>query len=86
MANRKSVNIYILQYFMTVRNCINIFVLLIRGTFRLTCSYIGELRNGRKFKCENKSFIVFILILRRVCFNFYLFIQFELTAVGMNST
>ena len=41
---------------------------LIRGTFLLTCSYIGELRNGQKFKCENKPFIVFILILRMVLF------------------
>ena len=24
----------------------------------LTCSYIGELRNGRKFKCENELSIV----------------------------
>ena len=32
----------------------------------LTCSYIGEVRNGWKLKCENESFIVFILILRRV--------------------
>ena len=42
--------------------------LLIKDTSLLTCSYIGELRNGRKFKCENKLFIVFILILRRVLF------------------
>ena len=41
---------------------------LIRGTSLLTCSYIGELRDGRKLKCENKPFIVFILILRRVLF------------------
>ena len=34
----------------------------------LTCSYIVELRNGRKLKCENKPFIVFIFILRRVLF------------------
>ena len=30
--------------------------------------YIGELRNGRKFKCKNKPFTIFILILRRVLF------------------
>ena len=42
--------------------------LLTRGTSLLTCSYIGELRNGLEFKCENKPFIVFILILRRVLF------------------
>ena len=42
--------------------------LLIKDTSLLTCSYIGELRNGRKFKCENEPFIVFILILKRVLF------------------
>ena len=42
--------------------------LLIKDTSLLTCQYIGELPNGRKFKCENKPFIVFILILRRVLF------------------
>ena len=42
--------------------------LLIKDTSLLTCWYIGELRNGRKFKCENKPFIVFILILKRVLF------------------
>ena len=40
--------------------------LLIRGTSLLTCSYIGELRNGWKFKYENKLFIIFILVVRRV--------------------
>ena len=39
--------------------------LLTRGTPLLTCSYIGEVRNGRKIKYENKPFIVFILILRK---------------------
>ena len=59
--------------------------LLIRGKFLLTCSYIGELRNGRKFKCENKPFIVFILILRGFGFRFdFVKIQYELTAVEMN--
>ena len=38
--------------------------LLIKDTTLLTCKYIGELRNGRKFKCENKPFIVSILNLR----------------------
>ena len=42
--------------------------LLIKDTSLLTCLYIGKLRNGRKFKCENEPFIVFILILRRVLF------------------
>ena len=42
--------------------------LLIKDTALLTRLRIGELRNGRKFKCENKPFIVFILILRRVLF------------------
>ena len=52
----------------------------------LTYSYIGELRNGRKLKCENKPFIVFILILRGFCFRFdFVKAQFELTAAGMNS-
>ena len=40
--------------------------LLIRGTSLLTWSFIGELRNDWKFKCENKPLIVFILILKRV--------------------
>ena len=40
--------------------------LRVRGTSLLTCSYIGELRNGRKFKCKNELFIVLFLILRRV--------------------
>ena len=30
----------------------------------LTCSYIGELRTGRKLKCDNEPFVVFILFLR----------------------
>ena len=42
--------------------------LLIRDMPLLTCWYIGELRNGRKFKYENKPFIVFMLILGRVLF------------------
>ena len=37
--------------------------LLIKDTPLLTWSYIGVLRNGRKLKCENKPFIIFILIL-----------------------
>ena len=40
----------------------------VRGTSLLACSYIGELRNSRIFKCENKPFIVFILILKRALF------------------
>ena len=39
--------------------------LLIKDTPLLTWSYIDELRNGRKLKCENKPFIIFILILLR---------------------
>ena len=42
--------------------------LVIEDTSLLTSSYIGKLCNGRKFKRENKSFIVLILILRRVVF------------------
>ena len=42
--------------------------LLIKDTSLLTCQYIGELRNGRIFKNENRPFIVFILILRRDLF------------------
>ena len=45
--------------------------LLIRGTSLLTSSYIGEIRNGRKFKCEKKPFIAFTLSLRRVSFSFF---------------
>ena len=61
MASRKSRNIYIPKCFMAVRNCMHIFVLL-------TCSCIGELLNDRKFKCGNKSFIIFVLIVRKVLF------------------
>ena len=43
---------------------------LTKDTSLLTCSYIGDLRNGRKFKCENKPFIAFILILKGFCFRF----------------
>ena len=43
-------------------------LLLIGGMSLLTFSYIGELRNGRKFKCENEPLIVFIIILRRILF------------------
>ena len=42
--------------------------LLIKDTSLMTCSYIGELRNGRKFICENKPFIAFLFILKRVLF------------------
>ena len=42
--------------------------LLIKYTSLLTCSCIGELSNDRKFKCENKLFNVFILILKRILF------------------
>ena len=45
--------------------------LLIRATSLLTCSYIGELQNVRKFKCENKS-ILFILVLRTVLFEIWI--------------
>ena len=33
--------------------------LLIKDMSLLTCYYIGELLDGRKFKCENKPFISF---------------------------
>ena len=50
----------------------------------LTCSYIGELRNGRKFKML--IIHLFTLTFRTVLFYFILFnIQFELTAIGINS-
>ena len=69
----------LLKYFSSLR---------VRGTSLFTCSYTGEPCNGRKFKCyENKPFIVFILVLRRALFYICFFkIQFEVTAVGMNST
>ena len=62
--------------------------LRVRGTSLLTCSYIGELRNGRKSKCENEPFssIVLTLILRRVLSSIFFLIQLEFTAVGMNLT
>ena len=66
MANRKGINIHVPKYFMAVRNCINIFVLYRLEISLLTCSYIGELRNGQKFKCENEPFILLILTLTRV--------------------
>ena len=66
MASIKSVHIYIPKYFKAVRNYFS--SLLIRGTSLLTCSYIGELQNGRKLKCENEPLIVFILTLRSVLF------------------
>ena len=40
----------------------------IRGTSLMTCSFIGELRNGQEFKCENKPFIIFALILSKGLF------------------
>ena len=88
MASRKGININIPKYFMAVKNCINIFLLygLEVRTSLLTCSYIGELRNGRKSKCENEPFIVLTLILRRVLSSFCFLIQLEFTAVGMNLT
>ena len=49
-----------------LHKCFSSFV--IEGTSLLSCSYIGELRNGRKFKFENKLFVVFILTLRRILF------------------
>ena len=62
MASRKSINTYnseknyggqkLHKYFCSSR---------IRGTSLLTCSYIGEVRNGRKFKCENEVFILLVL-------------------------
>ena len=64
MMSRKSIHIYIPKYFMAVRNCRYFSSLVIRGTSLFTCSYIGKLRNDRKFKCENKPSILFILILR----------------------
>ena len=39
--------------------------LLIKDTSLLICSYIGELRNSRKFEREDKPFIVFILTLEQ---------------------
>ena len=69
MASRKSINTCILKYLWRSELHNKYFSSLwVRGTSLLTCSYIGEVRNGREFKCENKPFIVFILILRRVLF------------------
>ena len=67
MASRMSINIYILKYVMAVRKLLKYFrSWLIKDTPLLTCLNIGELRNGRKFKCENKHFSsIFILILRK---------------------
>ena len=88
MASRKSINIYIPSFSYGGQKLHKYFCYLwVRGTSLLACSYIGELHNGRKLKCEDEPFIVFILILRRgfVSDLFLSFTQFELTAVGMNS-
>ena len=71
MASRKGINNNSPKYFMAVRNCKKKRSLRAGGTFLLTCSYIGELRNGRKFKCKNEPFIVLTLTLRRVCLSFF---------------
>ena len=42
--------------------------LRVRGASLLTCSFVGELSNSREIKCENKPFIVIILILKRLLF------------------
>ena len=42
--------------------------LLTKDMFLLNSLYIRELRNDRKLKCENVTFIVLILILRKVVF------------------
>ena len=69
MASRKSRYIYIPKHFYGGQKFHNYFSsLLIRGMSLLTCSYIGELRNDWKLKCEKKPFVVFILVLRRVLF------------------
>ena len=62
MASRKRMNIYIPKYFIAVRNCIKYFrSLRVRGTSLLTCSYIGELRHGRKLNARmNPSSLVLI--------------------------
>ena len=67
MESRKSINVYIPKHFMAIRKCINILVLY-GLEVRLTYSYISELRNGQEFKFENKPFIIFILIPKRVLF------------------
>ena len=67
MASRKSINIYIPSFSYGGQKLHEYFCYLwVRGTSLLACSYIGELHNGRKLKCEDEPFIVFILILRRV--------------------
>ena len=86
MARRKGINIYIPKYFMAIKkpHTGTCFCSLgVRGTSLLTCSYIGELCNCRKFKCKNEPFIVLILILRRVLSSIF---RFKLTAVGPIST
>ena len=58
MGSRKSIHIYLyLEIFYGGQNLHKYFrSLLIKDTSLLTCLYIGELHNGRKFKCENKPF------------------------------
>ena len=66
MASRMGIHTYIPKYFYGGQKLHKyVSSLRVRGTSLLTCSYIGELRNGRKSKCENAPFIVLTLILRR---------------------
>ena len=68
MASRKSRNIHIrnVLWWSVTAQILVYGSLLIEYTSLLTCSCIGEVRNGLKFKCENKPSIVFVLTLMRV--------------------
>ena len=84
MASRKSRNIYIPKCFKAVRNCINILVLYLLEVHLLTFSYISA--NYVTTGIINSS-SYFFLFLKEFCFRFdFFFKQFELTAVGMDST
>ena len=66
IASRKSRNVYFEMFYggQKLHNK-NFRSLLMKDMSLLTCY---ELRNGRNFECENKPFIVSILILRKVLF------------------
>ena len=62
MASRKSTNTYNSEIFYGGQKLHKYFCSTrIRGTSLLTCSYIGEVRSGRKFECENEVFILLVL-------------------------
>ena len=72
MASRKGLNIYIPKYFLAARNCVHTYFcfLGVRGTSLLTCSYIDELRHGRKIICEMNASSYIFNFLEGFCLRF----------------